>query len=326
MKLEGASSGTWPRRRWLQLLTEALACSIVVGLSFVMQAAEYGSLYHPVSSSTVSSVGRLSFRPQNSVLHRAPKRPGEWTDRGAEADRSRPDRSRASLSGLETDAAGKPRFDNPPGPPGAGVRPWPVNFARGRVERPSRRGWRPPDGAVRKDHLERDCASPCRDFAGNFRRCSGSPQTFYGTGITAPHPFWRRANVSLYFLNLNHKNSSFVKGAGRTIRHTIGSRWWKTAGPCDFNYEAIFQFGSFRAMPIRAWAFSEDTGYSPLRRGGSSRARYVATAPSITIGIQMNRHILCSAIFTRFYTGEFFDQSPPNRSVNYVATSISYRF
>jgi hypothetical protein len=242
-------------------------------------------------------------------------------------------------------------------------------------------------------------------------------QTFYGTGLTAPHPFWKQANVSLYSLNLDHKNSVFVKGAGRTIRHTIGSRSWKTAGPWDLNYEGIFQFGSFRGMPIRAWAFSEDTGftlsharfqprfsiradvasgdpgrshrvlgsfdplfpaipvysgpsgllgptnlidatpsarlrlnrfttltlesssfwreslqdgvYSPFitpLRSGAGRARYVATAPSATVGFQVNRHVFCSAIYTRFFTGEFFNENPPNRSVNYVATWVSYRF
>ena len=80
--------------------------------------------------------------------------------------------------------------------------------------------------------------------------------------LPRPHPIWKRANISLYYFGLDRKNSVFEKGAGRTIRHTIGSRSWKKAGGWDFNYEAIVQWGSFQGRPIRAWALSEDTGYT----------------------------------------------------------------
>ena len=86
-------------------------------------------------------------------------------------------------------------------------------------------------------------------------------QTMWGTGMTAPHVIWKGANNSLYYYGLDRKNNVFVKGVGRTIRHTIGSRSWKKAGGWDFNYEVIVQWGSFEGRPIRAWALSEDTGY-----------------------------------------------------------------
>jgi hypothetical protein len=87
-------------------------------------------------------------------------------------------------------------------------------------------------------------------------------QSIWGTGLSAPHPIWKHANLSLYYLGLDRKNSVFTKGVGRAIRHTIGSRSWKSAGAWDYNYEAIVQWGSFHGRPIRAWALSEDTGYS----------------------------------------------------------------
>ena len=87
-------------------------------------------------------------------------------------------------------------------------------------------------------------------------------QMFWGSGVTAPHPVWKHANMSLYYMALDKKNSVFEKGAGRTIRYTIGSRSWKTTPTWDFNYEAIVQWGSFQGRSIHAWALSEDTGHT----------------------------------------------------------------
>lgn len=105
-----------------------------------------------------------------------------------------------------------------------------------------------------------------RSSAGVFDDVPDHHQSFWGTGFTAPHPIWEGANVSLYYLGHDRKDSVFEKGSGRTIRHTIGSRSWKNSGPWDFNYEGIVQWGSFHGLPIRAWALSEDTGYTLARR------------------------------------------------------------
>jgi Alginate export len=87
-------------------------------------------------------------------------------------------------------------------------------------------------------------------------------QSFWGSGLTAPHPVWKHANMSLYYMGMDRKNSVFEKGAGRTIRHTIGSRSFKTTRTWDFNYEAIMQWGSFQGRSIHGWALSEDTGHT----------------------------------------------------------------
>lgn len=65
----------------------------------------------------------------------------------------------------------------------------------------------------------------------------GHAQSFWGAGFTTQHPFWKHANVAAYYYGLDRKNSVFEKGAGRTIRNTIGSRSWKTTHAWDFNYE-----------------------------------------------------------------------------------------
>ena len=64
----------------------------------------------------------------------------------------------------------------------------------------------------------------------------------------------------------------------------------------------------------------------PVRRGETSQARYVATAPSATISYQASRHVLVSTTYTHFFTGPFLKESPPGHDVNYVASWVSYRF
>ena len=259
-----------------------------------------------------------------------------------------------------------------------------------------------------------------KSLPGVFDDVPDHSQRMFGTGFTAPHPVWKKANMSLYYFGMDRKSSVFRKGVGREIRHTIGSRSWKTSGRWDFNYEAIVQWGSFQGRPIRAWALSEDTGYTvndsrlrprigiradiatgdggpharalgsfnplfpaapvysgpsgilgptnlmdlspsvklqvkkvsvtlesslfwrenlqdgiyspsvasvpPVRRGETSQARYVATAPSATISYQASRHVLVSTTYTHFFTGPFLKESPPGHDVNYVASWVSYRF
>lgn len=95
-------------------------------------------------------------------------------------------------------------------------------------------------------------------------------QTFWGTGFIMPRPFWKVANIGVYYLGFDHKKSIFSKGVGREIRETAGFHAWKRpASSWDYDDEGLVQWGSFRGAPIRAWALSEDVGYTfdraPLR-------------------------------------------------------------
>jgi len=87
-------------------------------------------------------------------------------------------------------------------------------------------------------------------------------QTFWGGGFTAPRGFRKTANIAGYYLGFDNKQSFFAKGIGREIRQTVGAHIWKGAGPWDYDDEAVFQWGSFRGGPIRAWALSHDGGHT----------------------------------------------------------------
>jgi hypothetical protein len=97
---------------------------------------------------------------------------------------------------------------------------------------------------------------------GIFDNVPDHTQTFWGAGFIMPRPFWRIANLGVYYLGFDNKKASFAKGIGREIRETFGAHIWKRTGPWDYDDEGVVQTGSFRGAPIRAWALSGDGGYT----------------------------------------------------------------
>lgn len=100
-----------------------------------------------------------------------------------------------------------------------------------------------------------------QSLPGFFDDVPDHAQTFWGAGFTAASRFGKGANFAGYYLGIERKKAIFEKGTGRAIRQTIGTHWWKNTSPWNYNYEGVFQWGSFRGAPIRAWALSADTGY-----------------------------------------------------------------
>jgi hypothetical protein len=72
--------------------------------------------------------------------------------------------------------------------------------------------------------------------------------------------------VDLYYLGIARKQATYNRGTANELRHTFGVRLWRpieqTKGGLDFDYEDIWQFGSFGSANIRAWGFASETGYS----------------------------------------------------------------
>jgi hypothetical protein len=97
---------------------------------------------------------------------------------------------------------------------------------------------------------------------GIFDNVPDHMQTFWGAGLIMPQPFWKIANIGVYYLGFDNKRSIFAKGIGMELRETFGGHIWKHTGPWDYDDEGLFQAGSFRGAPIRAWALSEDGGYT----------------------------------------------------------------
>lgn len=94
-------------------------------------------------------------------------------------------------------------------------------------------------------------------------------KALWGMYAVLPFPLLANANLDLYYLGLYRGKAGFDQGAARETRHSAGMRLWRTAAPLDYNFEALYQWGSFGNGQIRAWTVASDSGYTlaalPLR-------------------------------------------------------------
>jgi len=94
-------------------------------------------------------------------------------------------------------------------------------------------------------------------------------KALWGTYAVLPFSLLPEGNVDLYYVGLYRGKAGFDQGAARETRHSVGTRLWRTATPLDYNFEAIYQWGSFGNGDIQAWTVASDTGYTfttlPLR-------------------------------------------------------------
>ena len=94
-------------------------------------------------------------------------------------------------------------------------------------------------------------------------------RALWGTYAVLPFRLLPKGNVDIYYVGLFRRTARFDQGAARETRHSVGTRLWRTAPPLDYNFEALYQWGSFGNGDIRAWTVASDTGYTlvslPLR-------------------------------------------------------------
>lgn len=70
------------------------------------------------------------------------------------------------------------------------------------------------------------------------------------------------SGLDLYYIGYRNTDAEFNQGSGDEVRHTLGSRFFGKAQDWDWNFEGMFQFGSFDGGNIRAWSIASDTGYT----------------------------------------------------------------
>jgi len=99
-------------------------------------------------------------------------------------------------------------------------------------------------------------------------------------GVYGVRPLTKNNAVDVYYLGLDRKSATFNRGVGHELRHTIGARLSRpiaeTTPGWDFDYEAVWQFGTFGSANIRAWTVATETGYrfttAPLKPRFSVKA------------------------------------------------------
>lgn len=79
------------------------------------------------------------------------------------------------------------------------------------------------------------------------------------------------------------------------------------------------------------WRYSIRDGiYNPagtlIRTGQRSRARYVGAQPGVQAEWRAGRFLTLTAVYARFFSGEFLRQTPPASDINYVSTWATLKF
>lgn len=94
-----------------------------------------------------------------------------------------------------------------------------------------------------------------------FDDASDSGKGLWGVYATAGEGVLPAGGADLYYLGYDNDSSSFVQGTEEEHRHSLGLRLWGEDAHWDWNWEAVYQFGSFGAGDIEAWTVASETGY-----------------------------------------------------------------
>ena len=103
---------------------------------------------------------------------------------------------------------------------------------------------------------------PVETNPGIFDDSSDRSRLFWGAYAVHPLPMVPGGHIDLYYFGIERDQATYNQGSGREERHSIGTRLWGEAKGLDYNFEAVYQFGSFRTGDINAWTVASDTGYT----------------------------------------------------------------
>lgn len=113
-------------------------------------------------------------------------------------------------------------------------------------------------------HIDGFAVRPDLDKPGYFDNAPDHQTAFWG--VYATRPLARRVSLDTYYLGLDRKSYTYDRGTGQELRHTVGARLSQPSlaqsSSWDFDYEGVWQFGTFGEDNIRAWTVASDTGYS----------------------------------------------------------------
>ncbi len=110
---------------------------------------------------------------------------------------------------------------------------------------------------------------PTETNTGTFDDRPTSQQTFWGAYGTVPARLVDQSGqADVYYLGVDTTRAYYQQGSGREIRHSIGTRLFnhQPGAPFepgfDYNWEFVYQLGSFGPNYINAWTVATETGYT----------------------------------------------------------------
>jgi hypothetical protein len=107
--------------------------------------------------------------------------------------------------------------------------------------------------------------------SGTFDDRPDRGQLFWGAAAGRRSPRFQRGELGAYYLGLDRTLSLYAQGTGPELRHTFGAKWSGAGTRLDLNYDGVFQWGTFRDVQVRAWAFASETGYRIATSGWRPR-------------------------------------------------------
>lgn len=99
----------------------------------------------------------------------------------------------------------------------------------------------------------------------------------YGTKIAEP---WAGAGLDLYYFGIDRKDAIYDVGVADERRHSFGSRLTGARGSFAYEYEAIYQTGSFADLDINAWGVRTEHYFTFGDWMGSPKVGLIANATS----------------------------------------------
>ena len=111
-------------------------------------------------------------------------------------------------------------------------------------------------------HVDAFLARPVEDDPGVFDDWGDDHTVFWGVYANHPLAFLKGSSIDLYYLGLDHPDATFSQGTADEQRHSLGARLFGKADAWDYNFESVFQCGTFGNDDIIAWTLASDTGYT----------------------------------------------------------------
>jgi hypothetical protein len=105
-------------------------------------------------------------------------------------------------------------------------------------------------------------AWPRRTHPGVFDDGTNDDQALWGVYAVGGEDWLTFGTLDLYYLVFEDDAGTFVQGTAPERRHSIGARFYGVERGWDWNWEAIYQFGSFGDGDISAWTIASETGFS----------------------------------------------------------------
>ena len=87
-------------------------------------------------------------------------------------------------------------------------------------------------------------------------------RSFWGAYVSGPLAALPDGHADIYYFGLDKADAKFDQGVSHEHRHSVGARLWGAKSPFDYNFEFVYQWGSFGRGVIQAWTAASDTGYT----------------------------------------------------------------